>query len=146
VKPKSLDHVIRHLRASGLRNTRARRVILETLFKTRGHFTAEELLDRVRASGEHVSRATVYRTLTILVDGGFVESREFQRGQLQYEVMVGQHHHDHLICSGCGAIVEFENEEIEALQEQVAAAHGYVLEQHSLRLYGRCKKCQKKRR
>ena len=140
----TLERVGDFLRDSGLRNTRARRVILEVLFENPDHFTADDLLDQIRSSGERVSRASVYRTLGLLVEGGFVESREFHRGQLQYEVMDGQHHHDHLICTGCQAIIEFENEEIERLQERVAAEHGYVLENHSLRLYGRCGDCQKK--
>jgi Fur family ferric uptake transcriptional regulator len=138
----TLDDVKTYLRSRGLRNTEARRTILACVFGGSGHFTAEDLLDRLRASGARVSRASVYRTLGLLVEGGFVETREFRRGQMMYEAMLGQHHHDHLICSKCAKIVEFENPEIEALQERVARAHGFVLESHSLRLYGRCSSCR----
>lgn len=138
---KTLDDVRDYLRARGLRSTDARRKILETVFGGDGHFTADELLDRLRRRGERVSRASVYRTLALLVEGGFVETREFQRGQMMYEAMLDQHHHDHLICTGCGRIVEFENDEIEALQTAEARRHGFRLEHHSLRLYGVCSAC-----
>jgi Fur family ferric uptake transcriptional regulator len=138
-----IEQVNRFLKEQGLRSTRARQAIVETLLETEGHFTADELLDRIKAGHERASRASVYRTLAILVDGGFVESREFERGQLRYEVMAGQHHHDHLICTGCGAIIEFECEEIEELQRRVARDHDYLLEHHSLRLFGRCPACRK---
>ncbi len=139
---EGVERVIRYLRSRGLRSTDARRRIVEVLLDTDDHFTADDLLDRLRARGHRVSRASVYRTLALLCEGEFVESREFQRGQLMYEVMVGQHHHDHLICSRCGRIVEFENEAIEALQRQVAEAHGFELVSHSLRLFGRCPDCR----
>ncbi len=137
-----LDAVHTYLRERGFRNTQARREILQVVFAAHDHFTAEELLDRIKAQGGRVSRASVYRTLSILVEGGFVESREFQRGQLMYEAMLCQHHHDHLICNACHRIVEFENEQIEKLQEREAARHGFKLAHHSLRLYGLCGECR----
>ena len=138
---QNLDGVHAYLRGKGLRNTQARRTILDSVFGEESHFTAEDLLDRLRAHGDKVSRASVYRTLALLVEGGFVEIRELRRGQMMYEPVLGRHHHDHLICTGCGRIVEFENEDIEALQGAVAREHGFTLESHSLRLYGRCARC-----
>lgn len=139
---RTLDDVHRYLREKGLRNTSARRTILDAVFGDGGHFTAEDLLARLRDRGEAVSRASVYRTLALLVEGGFVETREFRRAQMMYEPVLGRHHHDHLICTGCGEIVEFENDAIERLQDTVASDHGYTLDHHSLRLYGRCTKCR----
>ena len=136
------DRIMRYLRGRGLRSTDARRKIVEVVLDTDDHFTAEDLLDRIKERGYRVSRASVYRTLSLLCEGGFVESREFLRGQLMYERMVGQDHHDHLICTQCDRIVEFENDDIERLQEQVAQAHGFRLEHHSLRLFGRCPDCR----
>lgn len=138
------DDLNRYLRDKGLRSTEARRKILDAIFGEGGHFTAEDLLDRLRGRGERVSRASVYRTLSLLVEGGFVETREFLRGQLMYEPVAGRHHHDHLICTVCSTIVEFENEEIESLQDAVAKQHGFALEHHSLRLYGRCARCRRR--
>ena len=137
----ALEHVHRFLRSRELRRTAARRKIVESVFAQPTHFTAEDLLERIRTEGERVSRASVYRTLGLLVEGGFVETREFMRGQLMYEPVLGRHHHDHLICVGCKTIVEFENEEIERLQAECATSHGFTLENHSLRLYGRCAAC-----
>lgn len=140
--PDDPERIMRYLRGRGLRSTDARRKIVEVVLDTDDHFTAEDLLDRIRGRGYRVSRASVYRTLSLLCEGGFVESREFQRGQLMYERMFGQEHHDHLICTKCDRIVEFENDEIERLQEEVASAHGFRLESHSLRLFGRCPDCR----
>ncbi len=139
------EPVEQYLASRGLRHTSARRKILDAVFGSREHFTAEGLLDRMRRKGERISRASVYRTLSMLEDGGFVESREFQRGQMMYESMLGQEHHDHLICTGCGQIIEFENEEIERLQEQSARRHQFRIEHHSLRIYGKCRKCAARR-
>ena len=136
------DVVTAYLHDRGMRSTAARRKILACVLETRDHFTAEDLLQRIHARGDQVSRASVYRTLSLLCEGGFVESREFQRGQLMYELMVGHHHHDHLICTSCDEIVEFENDEIERLQDEVAVKHGFLLQRHSLRLYGLCSKCR----
>ena len=136
------EPVEQYLASRGLRHTSARRKILDAVFGSHEHFTAEGLLEKMRRRGERVSRASVYRTLTLLCDGGFVESREFQRGQMKYESMLGQHHHDHLICTGCGQIIEFENEEIERLQEESARKHQFTIEHHSLRIYGKCRKCK----
>src|SRR6185369_7936992 len=110
-------------------------------FGSHEHFTAEGLLEKMRRRGDRISRASVYRTLSMLCEGGFVESREFQRGQMMYESMLGQHHHDHLICTSCGHIIEFENDDIERLQEEAAKAHRFRIEHHSLRIYGKCAKC-----
>ena len=140
--PDDPDRIIRYLRGRGLRSTDARRKILEVVLETDHHFTAEDLLDLIKERGHRVSRASVYRTLSLLCEGGFVESREFQRGQMMYEVMVGQHHHDHLICTGCDRIVEFENDDIEQIQERVAEKNGFLLQSHSLRLFGRCPDCR----
>ncbi len=143
---EALDEILHYLREHGLRNTRARRRIVRSVLGTNDHFTADQLLERLHRGGANVSRASVYRTLALLVDGRFVESREFQRGHLMYELMKGRHHHDHLICDGCDEIIEFENDPIERLQEEVAESFGYTLEHHSLRLYGFCPKCREKNR
>jgi Fur family transcriptional regulator, ferric uptake regulator len=135
--------VEQYLQSRGLRHTEARRKILDAVFGSHEHFTAEGLLDKMRRRGDRVSRASVYRTLSMLCEGGFVESREFQRGQMMYESMLGQHHHDHLICTSCGHIIEFENQEIERLQEETAKRHRFRIEHHSLRIYGRCAKCSR---
>ena len=131
-----------HLRSKSLKFTTQRDRIFELAFKTHQHFTADTLHAWLKEEeGAPVSRATVYRTLHLLEEGGFVESLDTGRGELVYEHVLGHTHHDHLVCIDCGKIEEFRNEEIERLQEQAAASRGFTLIHHVLRLEGRCRVC-----
>ena len=127
----------------GLKNTRQRTLIVDTFFEVGGHLSVEELWGRVRDRDTRVSVATVYRTMKLLSESGLVHVQNFGDGQARYEVAVGREHHDHLICTGCGAIVEFENDRIEALQEAVARKHGFKVLSHKMELYGLCRGCQR---
>ena len=101
----------------------------------------DDLLSRVRKRNKKVGYATVYRTLKLLVDSGLAHQRQFGDGQARFEV-TGDHH-DHLICTKCGLILEFEDEEIERLQENVAARLGsFKVVRHRHELYGLCPKAQ----
>jgi Fur family ferric uptake transcriptional regulator len=127
----------------GLKTTRQRTLIIDTFFEVGGHLSVEELWGRVRSRDMRVSVATVYRTMKLLAESGLVHAQNFGDGQTRYEVAVGREHHDHLICTGCGAIVEFENDRIEALQEAVARRHGFQVRSHKMELYGLCRSCQR---
>jgi Fur family ferric uptake transcriptional regulator len=129
----------------GLKQSRQRDAIAAAFFATPGHVSAEELVERVRSVERHVSVATVYRTLKLLGESGLATPRDFGEGQTRWESAVGRSHHDHLVCTGCGEIVEFENEEIERLQARVAQQHGFVVENHRLELYGTCGECARRR-
>lgn len=126
----------------GLKSTRQRTLIVETFFGSEGHLSVEELWDKVRGTDARVSVATVYRTMKLLSDSGLAHARNFGDGQTRYEAAVGRHHHDHLICTSCGTIVEFENDRIEAMQDAVARRHGFKVTSHKMELYGLCKNCQ----
>lgn len=126
----------------GLRSTDQRRLIIDTLFQVTDHITVEELLRRVRAVDKGVGYATVYRTLRILSDGNILSERRFEDGITRYELADEKHHHDHLICTSCGTITEFEDTEIEALQERVAKRAGFVVKHHRHELYGICAACR----
>jgi len=137
---------LRYLRGRSLKLTSQRARIFERAFATHEHFSAETLYTWLRAEdGPAVSRATVYRTLGLLEEGGFIESLDTGSGEKVYEHVVGHDHHDHLICLECGKIVEFEEQRIEALQEDVARRKGFRLLGHSLRLMGLCAPCARKR-
>ena len=124
--------------------TAQRERIFERAFETHDHFSAETLYDWLREEGgPSVSRATVYRTLNLLEDGGFIGSFDTGRGETVYEHLLGHAHHDHLICVECGKIEEFHEERIEALQVEVAQKKGFELTSHSLRLMGICGACRK---
>jgi Fur family ferric uptake transcriptional regulator len=129
----------------GLKTSRQRDLIVEAFFSASGHLTVEDLLARVRARDPSVSQATVYRAMRLLTDSGVAQPRHFQEGQARYELADhGDLHHDHLICTGCGRIVEFVDDKIEELQHRVAKSHGFVVIDHRMELYGLCAACQKK--
>lgn len=124
-----------------LNTTAQREAIVEQFLRTQDHISIDELLARVRKRHPRVGYATVYRTLKLLVDGGLAVERQFGDGQARFEV-VGEHH-DHLICTSCGLILEFEDHEIEQLQEKIAARlGGFSVLRHRHELYGLCPKAQ----
>lgn len=119
--------------------TAQREAIVEQFLRTRDHISIDELLGKVRKRQPRVGYATVYRTLKLLVDSGLAVERQFGDGQARYEV-VGDHH-DHLICVKCGLILEFEDHEIERLQEKIAQRlGGFTVIRHRHELYGMCPK------
>jgi Fur family ferric uptake transcriptional regulator len=131
------------LEERGLKHSRQRDVIVETFYAMGGHVPVDGLVARVRALDARVSVATVYRTMKLLSECGIAMPRRFDDGQTRYEPASGRSHHDHLICTGCGRIVEFENEKIEELQVRVARGLGFDVESHKLELYGRCERCRR---
>ena len=136
------------LKTKGLRLTRQRSRIFEKAFARHDHFTAETFLEWLAAEevakADRVSRATVYRTLGLLTDGGFLELLDTGSSEAHYEHVLGHRHHDHLICTQCGRIEEFVDERIEELQDEIARSHGFELKSHDLRLLGICKSCRRK--
>ena len=127
----------------GLKHSRQRDLVAETFFDMGGHVSVEQLVAAARRSDPRVSVATVYRTMKLLADHGLAFSRQFDGTQTRYEPAAGRPHHDHLICTGCGAIEEFAEQRIETLQTRVAATHGFQVETHKLELYGRCASCRR---
>jgi len=132
-----------HLEQRGLKHSRQRELVAEVFFAAGGHVAVEELIRRVRAEDPRVSVATVYRTMKLLAECGLAVARQFDGGQTRYEPGAGRAHHDHLICTACGEILEFANPRIEAMQARVAASHGFEVESHKLELYGRCARCRR---
>src|SRR5215203_3690837 len=121
--------------------TAQREAIVEQFLRTREHVSIDELLIKVRKRQPKVGYATVYRTLKLLVDSGLAVERQFGDGQARYEV-VGDHH-DHLICVKCGLILEFEDDEIERLQEKIAQRlGGFAVIRHRHELYALCPKAR----
>lgn len=133
----------RYMAQRGLKSTRQRSLIVDTFFQTGGHLSVEDLWAKVRQQDAKVSVATVYRTMKLLSECGLAHARNFGDGQTRYEAAIGRHHHDHLICTRCGMIVEFENDRIEQLQEVVARKHGFRVTSHKMELYGLCRSCQR---
>jgi Fur family ferric uptake transcriptional regulator len=127
-----------YIEKMGLKQTQPRRVIVKTFLDMHEHVEVEELHRQVRKDGHDIGLATVYRTLNLLSEAGLVEQKSFQDGRSVFEVANPDRHHDHLVCGLCHRIVEFENHEIEDLQEKIALKHGMELRSHRLDLFGRC--------
>lgn len=135
-----------YLRAHQLRMTPERLMVLDVILSRKGHFDAEELLQFLRRRKKPVSRATLYRTLEHLQGAGLVNVHRFGRGHARYEHVYGRKHHDHMICNHCDQVIEFVNDEIERLQEEVCRQHRFRSTNHVMQIFGLCTDCQKKTR
>jgi Fur family ferric uptake transcriptional regulator len=128
------------LRRVGLKVTHPRTRILEVLEGAGGrHLTAEDIYRELRAGDDDIGLATVYRVLTQFEAAGLVIKHHFEGGQAVYELDRGSHH-DHMVCIETGRIIEFYDERIEAIQNEIAAKHGFEIEDHALVLYVRPRK------
>ena len=128
------------LRKAGLKVTHPRMRILDVLEYTgRKHLTAEDIYRQLLDNGDDIGLATVYRVLTQFESAGLVLKHNFEGGQAVYELDHGQHH-DHMVDVDTGKVIEFTSPEIERLQHEIAAKHGFDIEDHSLVLYVRAKK------
>jgi Fur family transcriptional regulator, ferric uptake regulator len=128
------------LRKAGLKVTLPRLKILEILeHSTMRHMSAEEIYKKLLDSSEDIGLATVYRVLTQFEGAGLVSRHHFEDGMAVFEINRGTHH-DHIVCMDCGTVEEFVDSEIEIRQNAIAKRLGYVIEEHSLVLYGRCQR------
>jgi Fur family transcriptional regulator, ferric uptake regulator len=126
----------------GLRNSSKRAHILRVLYDQKTHLSPDEVYREVREKYDpKIGVSTVYRTLALFAEAGLVNQLSLGKDVMCYEIDFGSHH-DHLICSECGAIVEFYNAEIEKLQEHIAQKYHYQLKDHEMKLIGVCPVCQ----
>jgi Fur family transcriptional regulator, ferric uptake regulator len=135
------DRFLQFLRSRGLRVTQERLVLFEEIFAQHKHIDAEELLAAMKTRDLKISRATVYRNLDLLVDCGLVRKQRLGRDRFLYEHVHGGQHHDHLVCTICGRVVEFVSPGIVALQAEICRAHGFVPSRHTLQISGLCNQC-----
>jgi Fur family ferric uptake transcriptional regulator len=134
-----------HLRQSGLKRTSQRELILEVFLETEGHSSAEDLYNLIKARDPLVGVTTVYRTLKLLVECGLAREEHLGDGRTRYEHLYNHQHHDHLICTICGNLIEFYSEVIENKQDEIAKQYGFRPTHHSLRIFGLCAECDAKR-
>lgn len=146
MKQESIEKAFeKFLHTRELKLTTQRQRILVRAFATHEHFSAETLYAWMTTEpGPRVSRATVYRTLGLLVEGDFLSTLDAGRGELMYEHVLGHRHHDHMVCLGCGRIEEFHDDRIESLQLEAAAKKGFTIQSHAHRLFGLCRSCARK--
>jgi Fur family ferric uptake transcriptional regulator len=131
------------LKKNGYKYTIQREVILETLYKSDEHLTPEALHQLIKEKFPDLKTgiATVYRTLSLLEDSDMVTSLSFGSQGKKYE-LGAKEHHDHMICTQCGDITEFVDEDIEKRQHLIAKEFGFKMQDHSMQIYGICKNCQ----
>jgi Fur family ferric uptake transcriptional regulator len=131
-----------YMEKKGLRSTTQRRLIIDAFFEGSSHMTIEDLLAEVRAREPSIGYATVYRTLKLLAECGVASERHFGDGPSRYELAdEATTHHDHLICTSCKRIIEFEEPRIEAIQDEIAARYGFEVHSHKHEMYGICAAC-----
>ncbi len=127
----------------GLRHTIQREKILGIVLETEKHLSAQELYSLVQKRYKEIGYATVSRTLKLLADSQVCRVVDFGDGVHRYEHEFGHKHHDHLICTGCGAVVEIYSDALEKIQTKLAKKHGFTQSSHKLDIYGLCRKCTK---
>ena len=123
------------LHKGGLRNTAQRKAVWDEIRQCKEHRDAEDIYLSLRTKSIQVSRATVYRTIDVLVKHKLVRKMDVGDGRCRYEPRLDDNHHDHMICTKTGDIIEFFDEELELLQEQIARKHGYTVVRHVHQLF-----------
>ena len=136
------DHFGRFLSVKGLRDTSERRAVVGAVFEKHRHFEADDLLLWVKSQEARVSRATINRTLELLVSSGLVRQMTFgDKSAQHYEQVLGIPHHDHLICLACGRVEEVFSAELEREQDALCSRHGFTVHHHNLEVFGLCRRC-----
>jgi Fur family ferric uptake transcriptional regulator len=133
------DILTNHLKTSG-----KQRATLDAVLQSQGHFDVEGLYYRIISNGVKVSKATVYNTLELLRECGLVSKYRFAENTSRYEKAFGRPHHHHMICLLCGDIIEFTNERLERIQEEVATNKNFHVQSTTIQIFGTCQKCTKK--
>lgn len=136
-----LRQIDSEITALGGKRSKSRERIIEAFFRMKSHVTVEGLTRIVRETHRGTGGATVYRTLKLLARLGYAREVDFGEGMRRYESSLAAHH-DHLVCMTCGAVSEFEQPDIEELQDEVARRHGFVATRHRLEIYGYCGNCR----
>ena len=134
-----------YLSRHGLKRSEQREAILEAFLRSDRHLSVDDLLRLAQKRRPEVGRTTVYRTLKLLQAAGLATELVL-RGETRFEREYKRQHHDHFICKTCGGIFEFSSDEIERIQEQVAADIGFVIDGHRHQIFGYCRQCVARQR
>lgn len=134
-----------YLRSRSLKMTRPRKIILEAVFETHDHFDVDNLYDLIRKEHKDVSRATIYRTIPLLIEAGLIKQSLRCQAKDQYEHIYGHSHHLHFLCVECGKIIEAESKEVEALIDKIAEEKLFKIKDFELGAKGYCSKCAKEK-
>ncbi len=140
------DSLRKFLKMQGLKISQKRMYIIECFLHENKHFTAMDLYQKIQKTMPGIGFSTVYRTLKLLARFNFASERHFRKGMALFEPVNHEKHHDHLICTECGLIIEFSNNEIEKIQDRITRNHRFQATDHKLEIYGICQKCAGKRK
>lgn len=130
------------LRDSGLKYTQEREQILQEFFAVDHHFEAEEFLERLRSQGGRVSRATIYRTLDLLVQAGLARKVRLGTDHYYFEHILGRRQHEHMICLGCERVIEWYDDELEAVLRRNLEEHDFAASRYNVQVFGYCADCK----
>lgn len=133
-----------HLKRVGLKHTSQRDTILSAFLETRDHLSIEDLHHLVQKRDPKIGFTTVYRTLKLLAECGLASEVLFHDGVTRYEHQFNRRSHHHMVCTGCGASVEFFSSEIERIEKEVGHKHHWTTTRNTFQVYGLCAECQKK--
>jgi Fur family ferric uptake transcriptional regulator len=133
----------RYLHDHGLPVTHQREVVAAAVFYADRHVSVPEIEQALAAQSEHVGKATVYRTLELLVKAGLLQEHDFGEGFKRYEPLAARGYHEHLICVRCGRVVEFATERVERMSTAIAEEYGYLHHHHRWEIYGECGECRR---
>ena len=133
----------RYLREQGLPVTHQREAVAEAVFSSTEHLSVDDIEGQLRAQGHRIGKATIYRTLDLLVRSQLVEEHDFGQGFKRYEHRLSaQPVHEHLVCLECDKVLEFRSTEVQEIERRVSAEFGFKPARHRLEIYGICKECQ----
>lgn len=142
MKHNEQDVLEQYITQNNLKVTRQRRAVLKAFLDCKDHVSAEELYRAVSQTEPRIGLATVYRTLSLLTQSGLAMELDFGDGQKRYEQNLHNRHHDHMICTKCNRIIEFNHPMIEKFQEEVAKKHKFTITHHKLDMFGTCQECR----
>jgi len=139
---KEIDILEDYISENNLKITKQRRIVLKSFLECKNHISVEELYNLVLKTEPKIGLATVYRTLALLTKSGLALEMDFGDGQKRYESSYRSFHHDHMVCTECGKILEFNHPLIEKYQEEVAKQKDFKITSHKLDIFGLCQDCK----
>jgi len=142
---KSIDNFRQYLRERGFKLTPERQAVLMQVLSFRGHFDVDQLYEKVKKYNRKVSRATVYRLIPHLIDSGVITETLRCQGRISYEKIQGESRHDHIVCLGCGKVIEFRDKKLQFLIDNICKKYDFKPIEHRLGIRGYCKECMEKK-
>lgn len=136
----------RFIHRRGMRNTPERETIIREIFSRHDHFDVDELYLRLRRQGVRVSKASIYRTLPLLIEAGLITEVFFEDGHMHYEHTFGHEHHCHLRCTECRRVIEFFDASLEGLEDRLVRDYDFRISGYRLEVFGLCPECRAQQR